>query len=255
MVLNSLKRLLAQLSLKWKPLDDIEFDKADDLDWLFAYGLIEGGMDVGIKGTTSGEVKRMLYVFSGADWRDQLLLRTVSDSEMRNEQHLVQLGIQWDYVRLTPAGIEQKRSDVLSDSMVGFRIEQVDCFEEHLTDEDRERLAEDENLRLYYQTNIKEGYRELNLIDLAFYVTRDGIKQRVTLAEYARLELGFSAEHIVVGQQHESIQRDLIAILWPDLAEPIELDGSVEAYNQASQRLRNWTGIRMPFLVAGLGIL
>lgn len=50
-----------------------------------------------------------------------------------------------------------------------------------------------------------------------------------------------------MGQEHEAIQRDLIAALWPDLAEQIELEGSIATYSQASHRLQKWTGIRMPF--------
>lgn len=246
MDLKSLKVVLAQLSMKWKPLSDIEFDKIEDLNWILEHGLVERGMDVAVKEITSGEIKLMLYVFSGADWKDQLLLRSITDSEMRNEQHLVQLGIQWSYVRLTPTGLKQKRSDVLPDSVVQFCIEQVKCFEELLTDEELARLTEDQKqIWPYMRSNIKEEYRALKLSNLEFHVTREAIKQRVTSKEYARLEQG--TEHVVVGQEHESIQRDLIATLWPDLAELIELDGSIAAYSQASHRLREWTGIRMPF--------
>ncbi|NQV23793.1 MAG: hypothetical protein HQ518_05435 [Rhodopirellula sp.] len=244
---DSLKCLLSQLSIKWKKLDSIDFNSREELDWLFDHGLIEGGLDVLVHGMTCGESFRQLYVVSGQGWHENTNMQAISDAALHDKEVGVQTGSHWAYLRLTPTGVEQKRSDVLPDSMVAFRIEQVDCFEELATDEDRERLAEDEKLRLYFRTNIKEAFRELKPNDLAFTVKRDGIKQRVTLAEYTRLGLGFSAEHIVVGQQHESIQRDLIAILWPDLAEPIELDGSIDAYTQASQRLQNWTGVAMPF--------
>lgn len=239
------RNVLWGLSLKWKDLQGNDIRDTPDFTWLVDRGLIEIGTDVRVEAETSGDSAHGLYLLTGRNARVEIRVCAVLDAGLEEpKRFLVQPALHLFYCRLTDAGLAARKSDRLPRRSIAFRAELVECFDERETDEEKKRFEADQSRYLYVRSSLKEPHLRIPFIALQFRVTRNGIRRRVTSEEYARLNPGLG--RVVVGQDYEDFQRELIAGLWPDLAEAIELQGSVSSFSQAFQRMKDWSGIGIP---------
>jgi len=235
---------LSRLSIKWRDPDEIASITAEGIDDLLRFGLVEAGTDVAILRQRE-TIATLRYIVTGDRWQVGLCQRAIEDSGITDMRDIVVCPVAgWFYLRLTTSGENVRRSRTWPELPVDFQAERVDYFDERETDEEKLKCDAVSKLRLYMRRNMNEAYRELRCENLAFTMTQNGIRRRLSADQHARLSSEIS--RVVTGQEHWDFQRDLIARFWPDLADDLELHGKIDAYQKASSRLKAWTGLGMP---------
>lgn len=242
------QQALARLTIKWQSASTIRGLSEKHLNSLLRFGLAEAGADVVViehleDGSKSRETLR--FVFTGDEWSQQLNLTALQHATLKERKKVaVKCLTPWLYLRLTLAGEQVLETRRWPKIPVSFEAQRVDYFDERETEEERQRLDAVAEKHLYYIEKVGKTPKKLNATGLTLFVTRNGIRQRVTGEEFERLCSEVS--RVVVGEQHEEFQRTLIAGLWPDLVADIELSGSTAAFRKASDRLKSWLGIAIP---------
>ena len=242
----AMRRLMVKLSIRWKNILGREETQSAPFTCLMDYGLVEVGTEVAVRPEGAKGFVHGWFVCSGQDWENGLFVQTIQDNDLEPaSRYIVDRSPEICQVRLTDEGIDARENGNWPSEPIPFRCEAVEEFIDRETEADRGKFAADANRRLYYLPSLHEGYREIKVTEMKWWVSLPGrVKRRISRDEHNRLFPG--GIEVVVGQEHASFARELIARFWPDLCERIEIDGDPSAIMEASRRLKQWTGIELP---------